>query len=193
MKMLGFKLITLLVVMGLVMPMLLPGPDGKPIMTLDDWIPRDFLAAIGKLGDDVAEAVDNSVSAVETEVVGAGAQIYSWRDERGVLHYSDTPVEGASPLVVPHDGLAIPADRFVQSGLAPAANDAPAPRPKSRLLKERDPLGRDAEPDKPKSKAGLDDLQALGDGDFSNAAAVLENLPELLEQARAAREIPATD
>ncbi len=192
MKMLGFKLIMLLLVMGVAMPMLVPGPDGKPIMSLDDWIPHDLLRSLGQLGDDVVDVVESGKDAANTQITGAGAEIYSWRDERGVIHYSDTPIEGAEPIVVPHDGLAIPADRFVQSGLAPAADEQPSQRPKSTLLRERDPLDPGAGSESAPAKPGLEQLQALGEGDFSNAAAVLENLPELLEQARAAREQPAT-
>ena len=32
------------------------------------------------------------------------AQAYKWVDEDGVVHYSDTPVEGAEQIVLPSDG-----------------------------------------------------------------------------------------
>ena len=188
MKMLGFKLVMLLLVGVVAMPMLIPGPDGEPIMTPGDWIPSDTIGALLNFGDHVVDAVEAGVEQSDPAVIGAGAQIYSWRDERGVIHYSDTPVEGAEPIVVPHDGLAIPAQRFVQSGLAPAAPPASGSRARSTLLLERDPLDRSRPADNGKPAPGLAELEALRQGDLSNAATVLENLPELLEQARAVRE-----
>ena len=196
MKALGFKLILLLVLGGFVAPMMIPGPDGKPIMTLDDWIPSGLIAKIegvlnslGNLKDAPGDIVDSATDAV----IGEGAQIYVWRDAEGVLHYSDQAVEGADAMLVPHDGLAIPADRFVRSGLAPEK-----PKPQSRrggqavLLEEHafpgsGGSGNRRSNSKSAGDVSLEDINAMANGDFSNSAEVMQNLPALLEQLKSAR------
>lgn len=198
MKMLGIKLILMLVFLGFVAPMFIRGPDGQPIMTLDDWIPSDAIdwserqlnhlrnwfdelgAAEGFAGHD--DQAEGNVGGV----VGAGSEIYRWRDANGVLHLSDTPVDGAGKLVVPENGLEIPSGRFVQSGLAP-------PKPKSRSSRSSGAIlleEREFPPKSANSGDGAASLQDVGDianGDFSNAGNVAANLPELIEQLKMAR------
>ena len=40
MKILSIKLLLLLIALGVIAPMFIRGPDGEPIMSVDDWIPQ---------------------------------------------------------------------------------------------------------------------------------------------------------
>ena len=195
MKLLGFKLILLLLVLGVGVPMIMPRPDGKPIMTVDDWIPHDTIAWFKRSFSGLSDLVEDGqegVAGLQPGATGAGTEIYTWRDDNGVLHYSDTPVDGAGTVLVPDNGLAIPAERFVQSGLAPAESDnEQAQYGGAILLEER------AFPDGKQSKSGakgksagasLADIEALANGDFSNAGDVIRDLPALMEQLKQARQ-----
>lgn len=59
-------------------PMYIKGPDGKPLMSLDDWIPKDAIALIDKASD-IAE---------DTSLQSGGASgkrvYYKWKDESDV-------------------------------------------------------------------------------------------------------------
>lgn len=166
----------------LVGPMLLPGPDGEPIMTPDDWIPHTLIATLMGGADKVSDIVEDGVGGVEAmgSAVGAGSEIYRWRDKNGVLHFSDAPIEGAQAIAVPHDALAIPSDHFVEGPLGvPVTDRTPPPTGRSVLLRDRDQAVNGG--------VGVKDvdaeLRALGTGDFSNAGELLKNLPQILEQA----------
>lgn len=70
-------------------PMFIKGPNGKPLMSLDDWVPKDAIALVDKVSDLTAESktTDGAASA-------SGKQIfYKWKDENGVwqmTHYRPT-------------------------------------------------------------------------------------------------------
>lgn len=208
MKMLGFKILFLLLISCVALPLFMKGPDGQPIMTLDDWIPHNAIAWVKQVIGGASDMIDNASEMAGDSplgngpagTTGAGAEIYTWRDENGVLHYSDTPhaavgAEEIVPIVVPDDGLAIPANRFVQSGLAPP--ELQSTRNKSGgavLLEERTfPSARSSGSKSGKNSDGsttgasLEDLDAITQGDFSNAGAVIKDLPQLLEQLKTAR------
>ena len=96
-KLLMLVFITIL----LVLPMIIKGPDGRPIMTLEDWIPDWHIApASSNL------AVSNGSDGLE---ISDGAQsgsllpankMYKWQDERGRWHYSnEKPKAGVSATV----------------------------------------------------------------------------------------------
>ena len=101
MKILSFKLLFILVGLGVIAPLFIRGSDGETIMSLDDWVPHTLI----RWSDSIVGGLDGWVSGVFSEtaliddssqaVIGAGAEIYTWRDKQGVLHFSDTPVEGA--------------------------------------------------------------------------------------------------
>lgn len=195
MKLLGFKLILLLLVLGVGVPMFMTGPGGKPIMTVDDWIPHDTIAWFKRSFSglsDLFEEGQESVTGFQPSSTGAGTEIYTWRDSNGVLHYSDTPVDGAGTLLVPHDGLEIPSDRFVQSGLGPADNNTEQPQSgRATLLKERAfPSNRQSKSGANDKTAGasLADIEAMANGDFSNAGGVMGDLPALMEQLKQAKQ-----
>ena len=95
MKILSIKLLLLLIGLGVIAPMFIRGPDGEPIMSVDDWIPQSMMTWT----DGLMEGLDSWTSKLLSEapltdslpqtVVGAGAEIYTWRDSQGVLHFSD--------------------------------------------------------------------------------------------------------
>ncbi len=188
MKILGFKLLLFFLIFAVIAPMLMRGPDGEPIMTLDDWIPHDLIALVVGASSSVSDTVVSTGAELGVEglvgTVGAGVEIYTWTDESGVLHYSDTPIQGAAPMLVPQDGLEIPAERFVRSGLAPVKPASRSGNKGRSILLDEAPF---PEASNGSSSASLGDVEAMARGDFSNAAEVMQNLPELLEQLKVAR------
>ncbi len=184
MKLFTFKLLVIIAI-ALIAPMIIPGPDGKPIMSIEDWIPHDLINSVGDgielVGDTLEDTIDSA------EGIGGSATnsdaIYSWRDERGVLHYSDTPIEGAAAVEVPENTLEIPSKNFVEHGMLPGSDDRRSGG-KSILLEDVRFKGT-----RSGASADLADIEAMANGDFSNTSEVLKNLPELLEQARQARQI----
>lgn len=182
MKLFTFKIILMLVVL-LGAPMIIPGPDGKPIMSIDDWIPRDLIRSL-KSG---TETLTDAGAELLDEEAGP-AQIYAWRDASGAIHYSDTPVNGAELVEVSDNTLQIPADRFVQHGLAPPLPPEPSSSPLAILLEEKPATSAGKSSSASKSSTSLKDLEELVNGDYSKAGELLKNLPELLEQAKQARQ-----
>ena len=213
MKMLGIKLLLLLLGLGIVAPMFIPGPDGEPIMSLDDWIPHTLISRSQEVINDLEDLTDRaddfpsdiglairssdySPDYSPKDELSTGTAVFTWRDENGVLHYSDTPIEGATVAVIADDALAIPASRFMQSGLSPAESIPSASNIGSRavlidsravLLEERD-SSNDSNSD-----ANFEDIEALANGDFSKLGSVLKKLPQWVEQAKQARQRTSTD
>lgn len=184
MKWFAFKLIALLCVL-LAAPMFIKGPDGLPIMSLDDWIPRDLFNTVGDAGRRAAGlAGDIAGEAVAQD----GERVYSWRDANGTLHFSDTPVQGASEVAVPDNTLEIPAERFVQDGTRPLRETSGRKSGQAILLRERGGRSGSGEQRGPMDTS---DLEALVQGDYSKTDDVLKKLPAILEQAKQARAMPA--
>ncbi|MBT8139272.1 MAG: DUF4124 domain-containing protein [Gammaproteobacteria bacterium] len=176
----------------LVAPMLIKGPDGKPIMSISDWIPNDLLESAGDAGQR-ATALASELAGKGTDAVRANAeaQVYSWRDANGTLHFSDRPVDGAKAIDVTGNTLEIPADRFVQDGTRPVSKDNGRTGGRATLLRERDNVsGSLASASGAQPAVDNAGLEALIGGDFSKAGDVLKSLPALLEQAKKAREMP---
>ena len=122
MRLIG-KILLLSFVLMVVMPMLLKGPDGEPIMRLSDWVPSNFIdsfvGGVNKLPD-----------------LGKESQIYTWVDENGVLHYSDKPVDGAQ-AVQAVEPLSIPSKQFVKGQLGVPVSEQdikPDSQPQATLL-----------------------------------------------------------
>ena len=207
MKVLSIKLIFILIGLGVIAPLFIRGPDGEPIMSLDDWVPHTLI----RWSDTLVGGLDGWVRGIfsgpalvddsSQAVIGAGAEIYTWRDKQGVLHFSDTPVEGAEVTLVPHDGLAIPADKFIQDGLSPAEPLSSKAGRRAFLLEEqsfRSQISTSKNKDKKKPAAAtggasLADIEAVANGDMSNLGAVLKDLPQLVEQAKEARQHSSID
>ncbi|MGH1470429.1 MAG: DUF4124 domain-containing protein [Cellvibrionaceae bacterium] len=86
------KFIIFILVLGLAGPFIMKGPDGRPLMTLDEIIP-DFSSmkrkATGMIND-----VNNTVGDLsgDGELSDFGkTQVYRWKDENGHWQFSDTP------------------------------------------------------------------------------------------------------
>lgn len=190
MKLFTFKLVVVLLI-ALLAPMIIPGPDGKPIMSIDDWIPRDLLSSIGRSLDSARTMLSGAMeNASDVQEAVSGDSIYRWRDAQGVLHYSDTPVADAEAVELIDNTLEIPAKNFVEHGMVQGENNNENTKARSVLLKETPFAASDSISIRSKSRtppADLSDIEALVNGDFSNSADVLQNLPELLEQAKQAR------
>ncbi|MBR9805248.1 DUF4124 domain-containing protein [bacterium] len=118
------KFIVAAVILGGVLPLLMRGQDGEPVMTVDDWVPDT-----SKITDGLAEAADDAGDAIESvrdalpavagtslaqnssvgEVSG-GDTIYRWQDEHGVWHFSETADEAVVEAVVaPDSKMVVPA------------------------------------------------------------------------------------
>jgi hypothetical protein len=91
------KLLLLLVIMALAAPFVLKGPDGQPLMTLDDIGKPDSLSG---LADSIGQQVSNPFADEAHKATSSKeqkSQVYSWRDEQGNVHYSNiAPKESAS-------------------------------------------------------------------------------------------------
>ena len=103
--------------------------------------------------------------------------------------------------LVPHDGLAIPADKFIQDGLSPTETVSSTTRRRAFLLEEQSFRSQmSASKNKNKKKpaaatggASLADIEAVANGDMSNLGAVLKDLPQLVGQAKEARQHSSID
>jgi hypothetical protein len=91
--------IAFMIVLIIGMPMLLKGPDGRPIMSLDDWvpdipdvsIPQPSLESVDSLTSMIERESDDETSVAEPEpVVPAvvGNKMYKWQDKNGRWHFS---------------------------------------------------------------------------------------------------------
>lgn len=89
-------LLVILCMMVFVVPLMIKGPTGKPMMTLSDWLP------------DVSEAVDQVKSlerglAIEQQPARLSAnsgKMYKWQDEKGAWHFSEEKPLDTSNVVI---------------------------------------------------------------------------------------------
>jgi hypothetical protein len=105
-----FVLIVFVIVMfGL--PMIMKGPDGRPIMTIDDWLPSgssvdNVVSTLNSVKDSAMQVVSehspsDDVSEDELMPVQAGAgTMYKWQDEKGRWHFSNEKPQAASQVSV---------------------------------------------------------------------------------------------
>jgi len=100
-------LLLLLVVLGLGLPMFLKGPDGRPIMTISDWLPeteslrrsvRKLQSTTASLIPDAA-VVTGSATGLSRTTLGNG-EMYKWQDEHGGWHFSNQKPQIESQLSV---------------------------------------------------------------------------------------------
>lgn len=95
-----FKLLRLflpLLILVFVLPMIVPGPNGKPVMSPKDWLPdQSTLNKVSHFLTEIANKVASSVSQndyVERQLNGSSNQFYQWQDENGQWHFSDDPAQ----------------------------------------------------------------------------------------------------
>lgn len=91
------KLLLLLLVAACAAPFILKGPDGRPYLTLDRLKAPDV--AIPDLPD-----LKTPYRKIKTAIVSnhedQPVQVYKWRDESGVWHYSDQKAADGSSTVI---------------------------------------------------------------------------------------------
>ena len=77
------KLIFFGLVGACVAPMYIKGPNGQPLMTIDDWIPRDTLASMGQAVEQT-KALVQSEDSLQESAASALDTYYKWKDDKGV-------------------------------------------------------------------------------------------------------------
>ncbi len=85
------KLMVGLLIIACIAPLFINGPDGEPLMTINDWkleIPAELKAVFG----DVGSGLDNPIleTPLSDETPGT-ARVYRWQDENGQWHFGNTP------------------------------------------------------------------------------------------------------
>lgn len=73
MKLKLLRLFLPLFIIVFALPMIIPGPDGEPVMSLDDWLPS-------------ADPIKKSVEQLTPQ---STKTMYKWQDENGQWHFSD--------------------------------------------------------------------------------------------------------
>ncbi|QFT54090.1 hypothetical protein [Microbulbifer sp. THAF38] len=102
-------MLAVLLLVGVGLPMIIPGPDGKPIMSPQDWLPdQQTLDSVRQQGQRAFQAVSDSTQKsaeqLETLVESSGLlpeeqnkptrEVFSWQDSEGNWHFSDSIPEG---------------------------------------------------------------------------------------------------
>jgi hypothetical protein len=85
-----YKLIALALIAALAAPMLIKGPDGKPIMSWKDWLP-DTQAIKKSVEKSIPELPVSNSTPQPTQ------KVYRWKDEHGVWHYSNQQQDAHKP------------------------------------------------------------------------------------------------
>lgn len=78
------KILIVLLIIACIAPLFIKGPDGEPIMSLDDWkfeIPASLTGILRKSAPAAPEGVSPSKSTT----------VYKWQDEDGQWHFSSVP------------------------------------------------------------------------------------------------------
>ncbi|WP_444931897.1 DUF4124 domain-containing protein [Microbulbifer sp. SSSA002] len=113
-----FPMLGALILVGIVLPMILPGPDGKPIMSPSDWLPPAAdISAIHASGAQALQSVRQTTreSATQIEALTTSSElmpqgdaskqtseVFTWKDRDGNWHFSDTVPEGLASHVRIH-------------------------------------------------------------------------------------------
>lgn len=104
---LPFKLVMFALVAMLALPLFMVKPDGKPMMTVSDWMPSkttvnkvvsQFDSIVSSVTGDGAFVQDRTgqENIEQADVIpqfgtpGSG-KVYSWKDANGVAHFSEQP------------------------------------------------------------------------------------------------------
>jgi hypothetical protein len=85
------KIILLLLALALAAPMIISGPDGKPIMTVDDWTPdSNMLATVKQIGSKAIQAIEELTNISLGDNVDSRNIMHKWQDSGGLWHFSDS-------------------------------------------------------------------------------------------------------
>jgi hypothetical protein len=95
-KTMKIKIILLLLALALVAPMIISGPDGKPIMTVTDWKPdTSKLEQVANKAKNIASSAtqtiaDSTTLSLDGNNTDSGNVMHKWQDTEGVWHFSDS-------------------------------------------------------------------------------------------------------
>ncbi|MGK0441618.1 MAG: hypothetical protein ACJA0N_001419 [Pseudohongiellaceae bacterium] len=96
-----FRILLPLFVIAFAVPMIMPGPDGKPVMSVKDWVPDQttFSKIKNKVKDVINQAADqtaklsnstaDSVTAKSDHFLDRKNQLYKWKDKHGRWQFTD--------------------------------------------------------------------------------------------------------
>lgn len=86
-----FRLLLPLLILGVVIPMILPDKDGQPIMTWRDWLPKT--SSIEAMTESVTKIANSAAELVgEERPFNVPAQdLYKWQDPQGRWQFTDDP------------------------------------------------------------------------------------------------------
>jgi hypothetical protein len=85
------KIILLLLALALAAPMIISGPDGKSIMTVDDWTPdSNILATLKQIGSSAIQAIEELTNISLGDNVDSRNIMHKWQDSEGLWHFSDS-------------------------------------------------------------------------------------------------------
>ncbi len=83
------KLILLALVAMLALPMFLVKPNGERMMSWKDWLPDS--KALDTAADKLRAVANSNPDFSGTPSLKGSSKMYSWKDERGVMHFSEEP------------------------------------------------------------------------------------------------------
>ena len=83
------RLLLPLIFIVFVFPMIMKGPDGKPIMSPGDWLPDKN--TLTKLQSQVAKMINKTseLATGEKLIVQPKKELFKWQDEKGNWHFTD--------------------------------------------------------------------------------------------------------
>lgn len=84
------KLLIALLIIACIAPLFIKGPDGEPIMTIDDWA-VDLPEPVDRFFSDLFAGRTPSTPAVPGTPEAEPPRVYKWQDEDGQWHFSNTP------------------------------------------------------------------------------------------------------
>lgn len=168
-----FKILRLLLplfIIVFVLPMVVPGPSGKPVMTPKDWLPDQstlnnashfFKTAVNKVAAVFGQEaiLEAGVAGSSTDAWGSQKNFYKWQDEQGQWHFSDNSGHAAGHNV----------------------SQQKLPQVSNRLPPVEIPAVDDK---KPASKAAGDEPPAW---QFSPTSIPLDEIPKLIEDTKKIR------
>ena len=91
------SLLFVLVLLALVAPLFIKGPDGRPMMTLDDWLPDT--GGLFEGGVELPSGGEMLKADTPGASIGQG-KMYKWQDEQGRWHFSSEKPEGGVAVSV---------------------------------------------------------------------------------------------
>jgi hypothetical protein len=88
------KVMVFIVVLAFAGPFFIKGPDGKPLLTIDEFMSDLSLENL----------IPNAVKSAAEPTAPALTKVYRWQDEDGVWQFSDNPNDAPGAEVMQLDG-----------------------------------------------------------------------------------------